>query len=508
MMYDIIRIPDEYRIEYGEGEGAQLDFEVSDSLKIFLTASGCTVKTVRLRWNVKTESEVKILSDEWERTYGKTEWRGIVAERMMPWYMLVSDRVNIYGIGVKVRPSAMCAWQLDRGGITLVLDVRSGGVGVRLDGRRLMAAEAVKAEYTGMSEFEAAKRFCMLMSDSAKLPDEPVYGSNNWYYAYGDSSYEDIMKDSEFVSELTKGISNRPWMVIDDGWEINRCCGPWVANERFRDMNALAEDMKNTGVKPGIWFRPLYDASDFATQKHLLPGTKQTLDPTLPEVLDYVAENVSRIREWGYGLIKHDFSSYDICGEWGGARPKLLTKDGRMFSSDTHTTAEIAKRLYKTIYDSANGMIVLGCNCLSHLCVGYVHINRTGDDTSGRYWERTRFMGVNTLAFRLCQDGSFYKSDADCVGITNQVSWEYNRQWLDLLSRSGTPLFVSAKIPDINGEMKNDLKTAFERAAIQKTGLEALDWTYNTAPSLWKDGDEYIEYRWDDKYGVDSEAKI
>ena len=38
--------------------------------------------------------------------------------------------------------------------------------------------------------------------------------------------------------------------------------------------------------------------------------------------------------------------------------------------------------------------------------------NRTGDDTSGRIWERTRRMGVNTLAFRLPQHNAFYHIDA------------------------------------------------------------------------------------------------
>ena len=50
-----------------------------------------------------------------------------------------------------------------------------------------------------------------------------------------------------------------------------------------------------------------------------------------------------------------------------------------------------------------------------------MHLNRTGDDTSGRIWERTRRMGVNTLAFRLPQHNTFYHIDADCVGIFGMI---------------------------------------------------------------------------------------
>ena len=34
---------------------------------------------------------MKILGDHWERGYGDLAWRGIEPERIMPWYMLVSD---------------------------------------------------------------------------------------------------------------------------------------------------------------------------------------------------------------------------------------------------------------------------------------------------------------------------------------------------------------------------------------------------------------------------------
>ncbi len=47
-------------------------------------------------------------------------------------------------------------------------------------------------------------------------------------------------------------------------------------------------------------------------------------------------------------------------------------------------------------------------------------------------------MGVNTLAFRLPQHGTLFTLDADMAGITEDVPWELNRQWLDVLARSGT----------------------------------------------------------------------
>lgn len=503
-MIDILREPDIYRIEYesDDGAGAALRFEKKEGLSVYLSSPSSPVKFVCLRWRGKTEGECKILGDGWERLYGNAEWRGIVPERKMPWYFFVSSGNTVQGCGVKVLPNAMCHWQFDRGGVTLVLDVRSASKGVRLGSRELFVCEVVSAVYEGLSPFAAAKRFCALMSPSPLLPSEPVYGSNNWYYAYGNSSHEDIMKDSEFVSMLTPGIANRPYMVIDDGWSPNMTCGPWDrGNERFPDMPRLVREMKDVGVKPGIWIRALYDDSPFIKDGHTLAGHDKTLDPTDPAVLAHIAEDVARIRDWGVMLLKHDYSAVDVAGRWGAGNSLFLTDD-RRFMNDSITSAEAVKTLYRTIYEAAGDMIVLGCNCVNHLCVGSVHLNRIGDDTSGEYWDRTRKMGVNCLAFRLCQDEHFFKVDADCVGLTAAVPWEYNRQWLELLSKSGTPLFVSAKIDDCNEEIKQALREAFALAAVQKTGCEPLDWMNNTCPAVWRFGEETRTFSWDEELGV------
>ena len=45
-------------------------------------------------------------------------------------------------------------------------------------------------------------------------------------------------------------------------------------------------------------------------------------------------------------------------------------------------------------------------------------------------------MGVNTLAFRMPQHSTFYSHDADCLGLTKDVPWALNEQWLRLLAGS------------------------------------------------------------------------
>ena len=67
--------------------------------------------------------------------YGDLEWRGLVAERVMPWYFLAHDGKATHGYGVRTQPGAFCFWTVDAAGVSLWLDVRNGGAGVALDGR-------------------------------------------------------------------------------------------------------------------------------------------------------------------------------------------------------------------------------------------------------------------------------------------------------------------------------------------------------------------------------------
>ena len=145
-------------------------------------------------------------------------------------------------------------------------------------------------------------------------------------------------------------------------------------------------------------------------------------------------------------------------------------------------------------------MIVIGCNTVSHLCAGLVEINRIGDDTSGKSWDRTRSFGINSLAFRLMQNDKFYKIDADCVGILDHnIPWELNKQWMDLLSYSNSPLFISCPKGLLTEEQKQDVKKAFRINSVQKDKIEPLDWEYNDLPSLWNINNEIIEFDWVDK---------
>jgi alpha-galactosidase len=249
--------------------------------------------------------------------------------------------------------------------------------------------------------------------------------------------------------------------------------------------------MKSEEIRPGIWIRPLLNSAP--PESWRLTRDTAYLDPTIPDVLKLVADDIARLAGWGYQLIKHDFTTFDVTGRWGFQMAGSVTRDGWHFANRGITTAEALTALYRTIRDAAGDAYLIGCNTVGHLGAGLFELQRTGDDTSGKHWERTRKMGVNTLAFRMPQHNTLFAVDADCVGLTSAIPWELNKQWLALLGKSGTPLFVSADPDALGPEQRKALTEAFALAATEQAPAEPLDWLSNTCPTHWSCG----SYAWD-----------
>ena len=508
-----------------EVEYQDVRLKITDQNKIMVTADQSPLKYLILRWKRKIPGGVRILGDAWERSYGDLEWKGINGSRPLPWYFMMkytcdgkkcssqetcgttgskeSHRGNccLEGYGVKVRPDAMCLWFVDAEGITLVLDVRCGGSGVILNGKTITAAELVYWKAETEDSFHFAQEFCRQMCQDGIVPKHPVYGSNNWYYAYGHSSEEEILKDTKYLAALTEACENRPYMVIDDGWQQYRCDeyigGPWTkGNAKFPDMVSLNAKMKALNVRTGIWIRLLQDDKSMYPDDWRLKHNG-CLDPSHPDVLKHIAEDVKRLCDWGFELIKHDFSTYDLFGRWGFEMTPFVTKDGWNFYDKSMTSAQVVKTLYQTILDAAKGRaIILGCNTIGHLGAGLMHMNRTGDDTSGKSWHRTRMMGVNTLAFRLPQHRIFFDVDADCVGVMGNIPWSFNRQWADLIVKSGTSFFASVKPGVMTNEEEKEYELLLSEASEAKNRYIPMDWENNITPQTWQDGEKQVVYHW------------
>ena len=431
-MTPAVCVPDVIRVQLvtdgrwvdADGSGVQvMTAEIGSGLRVQV-ATADTVSRVLLRWRRSIPEGVAVLGDAWERSYGDLQWRGMQPERVLPWMALWHHRRSgvTTGIGVQVRGGAFAGWTLDPDGVSLWLDLRCGGVAVR-PGDRAIDAAVIREVSGSESPFAVYRDLCATLC-SDPLRTGPLVGANNWYYAYGrgfDASA--VLRDARAVADLAGDHPVRPFAVIDDGWSPDGMAdgrpgsgGPW---DSFRaagfpaGMPGTASAVAELGVRPGIWFRPLLsrvrpDSGGLDRRRTDIFGG-HVLDPSSSATLRTVADDIARFVDWGFELIKHDFSTFDVVGQWGvrmGASPGL---DGWSLADPTVTTAEALGRLYRTIHDAAGPAVVLGCNVVGHLAAGLMQGQRVGDDTSGRIWSRTRRTGVNALAFRLAQHNTILR---------------------------------------------------------------------------------------------------
>lgn len=486
--------------------------EHAQGLRVSITAPGAALRGVTLAWPATPPDLV--MNDHWERTYGDVAWQRPAPTLVLPWYFLAKTGTTLQAWGVRTGAATFACWQIVDGSRRLTLDTCSGGVGVSLGSRELAAADIVELPASrGESAFGLLRRFTRLMASMPRRPTAPVYGINDWYFAYGKNSDALILEHTELLSPLAPQRGNRPFSVIDAGWfegprdAHDDCCfGPRMdaPNPRFRDMKQLARDIQSRSMRPGIWTRPLCAARTEPASSLLpaIPGrndpSRPILDPTIPENLQRIAGYFSTYRHWGYELVKIDFTTFDLLGKWGFEmiRDRALTTRGWRMHDVGRTNAEIIGNLYATFRAAAGDTCLIGCNTISHLSAGVFEANRIGDDTSGREWDRTRKMGVNALAFRGAHQDAFYAADADCVGLTTAIPWEKNRQWMDLVARSGTPLFISAQPAALGEAQRSAIRAAFELASEPRPLGQPLDWLTNAWPQNWKLGGEIRSYDW------------
>ncbi len=60
------------------------------------------ISRIFLRWSMEIKPDILVMADALERSYGDIEWKGIKAERDLPWYVLCSKANKTDCFGVKL----------------------------------------------------------------------------------------------------------------------------------------------------------------------------------------------------------------------------------------------------------------------------------------------------------------------------------------------------------------------------------------------------------------------
>lgn len=524
---DVLRHPDyvigatddsPYRFEEPEYQSdCPIEYEYlmdENGARIVVYPGKQAVKYLKFRFSGNLSFVNSVYGDQWERSGiggARLEWKSVMASRVLPWFCYVRGEGRTACYGVKTGANCFAYWQVDTHGITLFLNLTCGNAGTQLRDS-IVAAEVV--QLFGKEDeavYSVACKFASMMCERPVLPRTPVFGVNNWYWAYGKISSDSVLRETDYLMEMTKGTKHRPYIVIDDGWQINRTFeafpyigGPWIPNEKFKDMKQIADAIHDKGANAGIWFRPLLTMGEIPEQARMASsGGGQIMDPSHPYTLDRIRTDVSHFLEWGYDLIKHDFSTMDITGNFMNAEthgPMLCSED-RVFYDQTRTTAMIIKDFYQAIQMEAKQAEVIGCNCIGHLSAGIHSIQRVGGDTSGHVFEWTIRQGVNSM-MRLPLNGKFYLADPDCAVFTEKVPVNQNLNYLEMCALTGVTTFASVKPGILKSEEMERIRNIFHLADRGNEPYQICNYEKTALPEIFVSGDGKTEkeFNWEETY--------
>ena len=497
--------------ETPDGCPVQYEYRVEENCaKVIVYPSGAPVKFLKLRFHGDLSFVESVFGDQWERSYNPEaplEWRSVMMNRRLPWFCYLRGEGRMMCYGVKVQPDCFAYWQADTRGITLFLNLTSGSRGVDLT-EPLVACQVVeRLGEEGETPFESARAFAAKMCEHPVLPREPIFGVNNWYWAYGRITHDSVMTETDYLLEMTDGCSHRPYMILDDGWQLNRTFngdnyigGPWIPSDRFGDMAKTADDIHKKGAKAGIWFRPLLTLGEIPDEARLGPFKNggQLLDPSHPFTLERVRRDAALLRSWGFELLKHDFTTYDSLDMGALSAEKhgvdMFRKNWKMYDR-TKTTATVLKNLYRAIQDGAGEADVIGCNVIGHLAAGIHSAYRVGGDTSGRSWEISVRNGVNSM-MRLPLNDTFYRADPDCAAFTERVDADANLDFLEMCAITGVTTLASVTPGILTAEQMERIRRIYRIADRDEKRLGIVNFEKTATPETFSDGEETRTFDW------------
>ncbi len=158
----------------------------------------------------------------------------------------------------------------------------------------------------------------------------------SWY-----SFYHTI--DERILHKIFDGLGDLPFDVlqVDDGWQVD--IGDWEPNQKFPSgMNALAEKIKSTGRRAGLWLAPLIATKSSRLFKRHMDWFLRdengrlvsagfnwgeplfALDTTHPDVSSWLVALMKHVRGWGFDYLKLDFL---YAGALKGKRHKDMPRE-------------------------------------------------------------------------------------------------------------------------------------------------------------------------------------
>lgn len=242
-----------------------------------------------------------------------------------------------------------------------------------------------------------------------------IAGWNSWDYYRWTITEEEVLRNARFIAAdpvLSKYVKR---IIVDDGWQY--CYGEWDANPLFpHGMKYLADELKKLGFEPGLWIAPtiiephcriaqlnkdwlaMSEGGQPCLGYSCMERHGFLLDPTVPEVREFLRNLFDRYAAMGYSYFKLDFMG--------------STLEARKFHDPSVPRTEIPRMIVQAAYEGAKDRAqILGCNYF--YCGGneFVDSVRIGGDIHAR-WENIMANAV-AVASMFHTNGRLWINDPD-----------------------------------------------------------------------------------------------
>lgn len=355
-------------------------------------------------------------------------------------------------------------------------------------------------------------------------------GWNTWDYYLDRVKPEDIFENVDALSKMPFA-DKLDYIVLDDGWQKE--WGVWRENDKFScGLNTVAAKINDAGFKAGIWMAPLASTKGSSlVNEHPDWFCRNTdgsfycpdflyLDPTIPEVEEFILNNYRYQYKAGFRLFKIDYLA-------------ALTKV-RIFHDKNATGYSILRKLMKKVIEvTGDDVVILGCSLPVQCGADIAPAMRIGVDIHNHwshvYWiaESLKYTwmynnkvtridpdflvvrGEETANEPLVWEGEFNdftppqkaeEKDGDCF----KRHWRHGNQfnaieaetWANLVAVVGGNIFLSDRMSVLNERGISIIKNAFDITG--NIGKPRHLKTDERRPSVWESERSIVVINWTD----------
>ena len=340
-----------------------------------------------------------------------------------------------------------------------------------------------------------------------KLPPQPS-GYCTWYMEKHAGACDEthLAELAAFAARELKPFGF-DFVQIDDQWQAGLSSngpkrnftiaapkGPYPGG-----MKAAADNIKQLGLTPGIWFMPFagtwYDPL-FQEHQDWFAQTAEgkpfetrwggtCLDMTQPGARDHLRNVVHRIaHDWGYTLFKMD-------GLWTGSATRLMYvndgyKDDRIGEALLHdpdkTQIEAFRDGLKLVRETAGPKVfLLGC-CVSQNMrsfggsFGLLDAMRVGPDTGAGH------IGAPHASRNYFLHGRVWQNDPDCVSVRTSTPLAQARVNASFTAIAGHLFYNSDWMPDLPAERLDILKRTLPAHGLRPRPVDLFE---NEPARIW-----------------------